>query len=302
MLWGIIVRMIKFQEKRKTTRKETKDIIVLYHNDCTDGFSAAWAAWKKLGDKADYIGVDPGTAPIGGLKNKEIYMVDLIYPIQYLKKLISANKKFVAIDHHISNQKAFELIREGLFDLNHSGAILAWKYFHPKIKLPKLLEHVEDMDLWKFKIPKSKEIISYLDTVDFEFKKWDETVKGMDDKVKYKEFLDKGASILKYQDQLIERIIAGHAVLVKFFGHKIYAVNSPVFNSQIANTLHKKLPPMGIVWSQGNDGGIHVSLRSNGVVDVSMLAAKFKEGGGHKQSAGFSVENISKLPWEKIKL
>lgn len=293
--------MIKFKEKRKTIRKVTKNIVVLYHNDCTDGFSAAWAAWKKLGDKADYIGIDPGTAPIGGLKDKEIYMVDLIYPAQYLKKLIAANKKFVAIDHHVSNQKAFGLIKEGLFDLNHSGAILAWNYFHPKTKAPKLLEHVEDMDLWKFKIPKSKEIISYLDTVDFEFKKWDETVKGMEDRVKYREFLDKGASILKYQDQLVERIIANHAVMVNFFGHKIYAVNSPIFNSQIANILYRNLPPLGIVWSQGADGSVHVSLRSNGAVDVSKLAAKFKGGGGHKQSAGFSVENPLKLPWKKIK-
>ena len=293
--------MIKFQEKRKTSRKVPKGIIVLYHNDCTDGFSAAWVAWKKFGNKADYVGIDPGTAPISGLKDKEIYMVDLIYPAQYLKKLIAANKKFVAIDHHISNQKAFELIKEGVFDLNHSGAVLAWKYFHPKIKLPKLLEHVEDMDLWRFKVPKSKEIISYLDTVDFSFKNWDETAKGMENKLKHAEYLNEGAAILKYQDQLIERIISNHAVRVNFFGYKTYAVNSPVFNSQIANILNNSLPPIGIVWSQGNDGSIHVSLRSNGAVDVSMLAAKFKGGGGHKRSAGFSIENSSKLPWKKIK-
>ena len=79
--------MIKFREKRKIIRKPTKSIVVLYHHDCTDGFSAAWVAWKKFGNTADYIGINPGTAPIGGLKNKEIYMVDLIYPDQYINKL-----------------------------------------------------------------------------------------------------------------------------------------------------------------------------------------------------------------------
>lgn len=292
--------MIKFKEKRKTTREVTKDIVVLYHNDCTDGFSAAWAAWKKLGDKADYVGIDPGTAPEGDLNGKEIYMVDLIYPIQYLDKLIADNKKFVAIDHHVSNREAFELVKEGIFDMGHSGAVLAWKYFHPEIKLPKLLEYVEDMDLWKFKIPKSKEIVSYLDTVDFDFKKWDETAIGMEDVLKHKEYLDKGAFILEYQDQIIERIIANHSVLVDFLGHKTYAVNSPIFNSQIANTLYKNLPPIGIVWTQEDNGSVHVSLRSDGTVDVSEIASKFKGGGGHKQSAGFIIDDCSKLPWKKI--
>ena len=293
--------MIKFKEKRKTIRKSTKNIIVLYHNDCTDGFSSAWAAWKKLGDKADYIGINPGTAPAVWLKNKEIYTVDLIFPIQYLKKLISTNKKLVAIDHHASNQKAFELVSDGVFDIKHSGAVLSWQYFHPKMKVPKLLEHVEDMDLWKFKIPSSKEIIAYLDTVDFDFKNWDEVAKGVEEKFKREKYLEKGRFILKYQDQLVENIISNHAVMVNFFGHKSYAVNSPIFNSQIANTLYKKLPPIGIVWSQENDGNIHVSLRSDGVVDVSKLASKFAGGGGHKQSSGFTVENFSKLPWKKIK-
>ena len=292
--------MIKFREKRKDTRKPTKGIVVLYHNDCTDGFSAAWAAWKRFGNKADYIGINPGTAPIYGLKDKDIYMVDLIYPVQYLNELIATNKKFVAIDHHFSNQDAFKLVKDGLFDLNHSGAVLAWKYFNPKTKVPKLLKYIEDMDLWKFEIPGTKEIISYLDTVDFDFKKWNEAVTGAENKSKYNEYLKKGAVILKYQDRLIRNIIANQAVLVNFFGYKAYAVNSAVFNSQIANILYEQLPPIGIVWAQENDGNVHVSLRSDGTADVSRLAAKFKGGGGHKKSAGFYIEGLSKLPWKKL--
>lgn len=293
--------MIKFREKRKDIRKPTKGIVVLYHNDCTDGFSSAWAAWKKFGNRADYIGINPGTTPINGLKNKDIYMVDLIYPIQYLNKLIATNKKFVAIDHHLSNQKAFKLVNEGLFDLKHSGAILAWKYFHQKAKVPKLLKHIEDMDLWKFEMSGTKEIIAYLDTVEFDFKKWNEAVTSAENRLKYNEYLKKGAVILKYQDRLIENIIANHAVPVNFFGYKIYAVNSPVFNSQIANALYKKLPPIGVVWAQENDGNVHVSLRSDGTADVSKLAAKFNNGGGHKKSAGFYIESLSKFPWKKTK-
>lgn len=293
--------MIKFQEKRKTVRKPTKNIVVLYHNDCTDGFSAAWAAWKKFGSKADYIGIEPGAKPLEGLRNKEIYMVDVVYPAQYLKKLIRDNKKFVAIDHHVSNKKSFEIIPDGLFDISHSGAVLAWKYFHPEIKVPKFLEYVEDMDLWRLRIPKVKEFIAYLDIADFNFKNWSEIVDDIGNRSKFSEYVRKGAFLLSYQDKVIERIISNHAELVKFFGHKAYAVNSPVFNSQIGNTLCSNLPPIGIVWVQNNDGSVHVSLRSDGMVDVSKLAAKFPGGGGHKQSAGFNLKDCSKLPWKKVK-
>ncbi|MEX2090888.1 MAG: DHHA1 domain-containing protein [Candidatus Paceibacterota bacterium] len=293
--------MIRFLEKRKIIRKPTKNIVVLYHADCTDGFSAAWAAWKKFGDKADYIGIDPGTKPISGLKGKEIYMVDLIYPVQYLKKLISENKKFVAIDHHVSNQEASKLVPDGLFDISHSGAVLSWKYFHPKIKVPRFFEYVEDMDLWKFKLPKTKEIISYLDMFDFSFPKWNEISNGIETKSKFNKYVEVGSLLLKYQDRVIERIISNHANLVNFLGYKTYAVNSPIFNSQIANVLSKKLPPMGIVWVQESNGSVHISLRSDGTVDVSKLAAKFNGGGGHKRSAGFNVKNCSELPWKKLK-
>lgn len=292
--------MIKFIEKREVIHKPIKNIVVLYHLDCTDGFSAAWAAWKKFGDKADYIGIDPGTKPVEGLVNKEIYMVDVIYPAQYLKKLINSNKKIVAIDHHFSNQGSFKIISNGLFDLNNSGAVLAWKYFHPRTKVPKFLQHVEDMDLWKFKVPDTKEIISYLDTVDFNFAEWSKISNNINTESKFKEYVKLGSLILKYQDKVIERIISNHAKLVKFFGYNVYAVNSPIFNSQIANVLYKTHPPIGIVWSEDKNGRVHVSLRSNGSVDVSRLAARFKGGGGHKESAGFSVESCSILPWKNL--
>lgn len=278
-----------------------KDVIIIYHNDCTDGFSSAWAAWKKFGDNADYVGVNPGSKPLTGLKDREVYMLDVIYPIQYLKKLIRENKKVVAIDHHLSNQKSFDLISNGLFDLSHSGAFLSWKYFHPSKKVPKFIEHVEDVDLWTFKLFKTKEIISCLDLVEFSFKNWDKIYKDIENVKTCRDYIKNGTLILKYQNILIDRIIDNQAELVNFLGYKTYAVNSPVFNSQIGNILSKKLSPVGIVWSQDKSGRIHVSLRSDGTVDVSKLASRFKGGGGHKKSAGFYVENISKLPWEKLK-
>ena len=32
--------------------------LVIYHANCADGFGAAFAAWRKLGDEAEYVPMD----------------------------------------------------------------------------------------------------------------------------------------------------------------------------------------------------------------------------------------------------
>ena len=34
--------------------------LVIYHAHCTDGFGAAFAAWMKLGDDAEYVPMQYG--------------------------------------------------------------------------------------------------------------------------------------------------------------------------------------------------------------------------------------------------
>ncbi|MFY9513893.1 MAG: DHHA1 domain-containing protein [Rubrivivax sp.] len=291
---------MKLIEKRENKRSVSKDILVLYHGNCTDGFGAAWAAWKKLGDKAEYIGVKLDTPPDDSFVGKEIYMLDFVYDEQYLKDFIGRNKKVVAIDHHITNKKTAEMVPDHSYDISHSGAVLSWKYFHPEKKVPKLLEHVEDSDLGKFKLPFTKELWMYVDLFDFDFNVWNKLADDFESPAKCEEYIEMGKLLLKYRNKTVERLISVHALPVIFEGFKAYAVNSRAFHSEIGNVLAEKFPPIGIIWGEENDGRIHVSLRSDGTVDVSEIAAKFG-GGGHKKAAGFYIESFSKLPWKKIK-
>src|SRR3989338_10219323 len=127
-----------------------KKIIILYHADCSDGFGGAWAAWKKFGNKVSYIPVWHQEPPPKGLKNKIIYMIDFTYPEKITKKLIRDNKRVTSIDHHETAEKTTKLTFDYRFSLDNSGSALAWKYFHPKKKIPLFLKNIEDMDLWKF--------------------------------------------------------------------------------------------------------------------------------------------------------
>ncbi len=136
----------------------SQKIIVIYHGDCRDGFGGAWAAWKKFGNKAAYIPAFDRFVPPCELKNKELYLIDYGYPIGATKKLIRDNARVTAIDHHITAREVAKLTKDYSFSLYHSGAVLAWNYFHPGKKVPTLLRAVEDFDLWRWNTASSKEI------------------------------------------------------------------------------------------------------------------------------------------------
>ena len=291
--------MTKFIENRKSNRKITKPIVIIYHADCSDGFGGAWAAWKKFGNKAEYISIQPSDDFVAGLKNKEIYLIDVSYKPDSLKKLMAANKRVTGIDHHISGRESTMMTQNYSFNNNHSGAVLAWKYFHHKKPVPKILSHIEDTDLWKFKIKNTKEIFAYLDLFDFSFPLWDKLAVEIENVKTKKKFVEIGNIIFKYENKLVQRMVSQNAELVIFEGYKTLAVNSPNFSSQIGAALAKILPPIAIIWSE-RKGKIIVSLRSDGSVDVSALAKKHG-GGGHKAASGFSQNINKKLPWKYAK-
>jgi oligoribonuclease NrnB/cAMP/cGMP phosphodiesterase (DHH superfamily) len=288
--------MSKFLERRKEDRKPTKDIVVLYHANCSDGFGGAWAAWKKFGRNANYIPVFHQHDPPEGLVDKEIYLVDFSYPEPLLDEMIEKNKRVTAIDHHESEKQITLKTQDGVYDVNHSGSVLAWKYFHPDKDVPLLLKYVEDIDLWKNEMPDTKEVFAYLDLYDFEFGAWNKLAQDVDER--FDEVKEKGSFILQYQDKLIDRIFSRNAEIVEFEGIKTYAINSTDFRSEIGAMAVKALPPIAIIWYQRKNE-IMISLRSDGTVDVSQLVKKYG-GGGHVASAGFTLSIDKPLPWKDL--
>lgn len=286
---------MKFIEKRSTARKIKKKIVILYHANCTDGFGAAWAAWKHFGSRAEYVPVFHHEHPPEGLVNKEIYTVDFTYPWNITKSLIKKNKRVTAIDHHISSKETTLKTYKPLYNINRSGAVLSWMYFHPDKKVPLLLRYIEDTDIWKFTLPHSRELWEYLDLFDFNFKIWNRLARDFEHASKRKEFMAQGAILAKKDEHYIERLIANNKEKVQFEGLTTYAINSPLFSSEIGHRLSKLLPPIAIIWHR-KEGMVYVSLRSDGSVDVSKLASRFG-GGGHRAAAGFALKGNKKLPW-----
>lgn len=276
-----------------------KKILVLYHKNCPDGFGGAWAAWKKFGNKAEYIAVDPETLPEKFPVGREIYSVDISYSVSIQKKLRAKNKSLVILDHHVSRKNDTEAFSENTFDNNHSGAVLAWKYFHPKKKVPKFLQYIEDGDLWRFTFPEGRMVVSYALMRPYDFRVWTQMVNDVENKKKRKEYIKNGSLIQTYEKQVVDRLMK-RAGVVSFEGMKVCAINSSykILASELGHQLTKKTGLLGIVWYE-EGGELKVSLRADGKVDVSKIAEKYG-GGGHKNAAAFVIKS-GKKPWKVLK-
>jgi len=274
-----------------------KNTWVLYHADCMDGYGAAWAAWKSLGDLAAYKAVRHHE-PIPKLPdNIELYIVDFCYPMDVLVSTAQRVKKIVVLDHHISAQKDYETYishsaipnnLEFNFVQEHSGCMITWSYFHGNKEAPKLLKHIEDHDLWRHELPKteaiSKALFLRLPT-DF----------SVFENIKLHTLEREGAVLLK-QHQLNIRRLVNTRHKVKLNGIEGLAVNAPgMFSSDLGHALSKLSGTYGLTYNwHGKRQHYECGLRSVGEFDVSELAKVFG-GGGHKNASGFTIDQTTFL-------
>ena len=278
-------------------KKSSKQTVILYHADCADGFGAAWAAWKKYKDSATYIAVPPNNREVpSAAKGKDVFTLDYAFPLDAMKEVRSQIRSLMVIDHHETNKEAASMADGRLFDMTHSGAVLSWKFFHPTKPVPRLLKHVEDYDIWKFKLRHTREIAEAMSLYDFNFKTWEKLVRDFE-QGREKKYVEEGATLLRLRDRRIGRLI-GFGEEIMFEGHKALLVNSPFYTSEIGHSIVKHGTPVAMIWSRRGDK-IMISLRSDGeTVNVAKLAEKYG-GGGHPAAAGFTFREKDFLKFRK---
>lgn len=276
-----------------------KQIVVLYHRKCPDGFGAAYAAWKKYGDMAEYIPVSYGDPVAEGLEGREVFLLDFCYELPgEIEHLVATTKRLVVIDHHGSAKQLVESVPEHIFDTAHSGAILAWTYFYPETVSPLLLEYIEDHDLYRHQLPQSEEMTTYISIHPRTFEAWDKLVQKFDQPESRARILKTASYYSEYFNALVEMSV-NEAKKVRFEGYECYfATTHATMRSQVAEALYTKFPPFALVVSAHPDG-FGVSIRSDGSVDVSKIAEKY-HGGGHPTSSGFFIRNGTDMPWVEI--
>ncbi len=276
-------------------------IVVLYHGGCSDGFSGAYAAWKKFGDSATYVPLARGEEPpYQEVTGKHAYFIDFCYPQDIMDRFVAEAAAVTVLDHHEGVSDVITSMPEYVYQPEHSGAVIAWQYFHPDTPVPQLLLHVEDIDLYRLSLPDTRPLITYLEVQPMTFETWDHMATMLDDATAREQMLETARMYTEYFEKLSAYSIE-HAKLVSFEGHEIFfATTHPIksMKSYVGNQLVQKHGPFALIVT-AHPNGYGVSIRGDGSVNVADIAQKYG-GNGHPNAAGFLIPREGPFPWTAI--
>lgn len=296
-----------------------KPDVCIYHGNCADGFTAAWAIWKRWPDITFLPGIYGQEPYFNECRNKHVLLVDFSYKKSVLEELAEVARTVTVVDHHksaLADLDTYLCFKDGglleqilfplddletlahaearrpiqaYFDMTKSGAMLAWEYAHPDKPSPDLVKYVQDRDLWQFKLAGSKEIAATIFSYEYTFENW-ETINSLLDN-DFLAFVDRGASITQKHDKDIKELLAMCQHRTMIAGYDVPVANLPYTMCSDAGNIMAQGEPFAATYYD-TPTTRNYSLRStDDGVDVSIIAAKFG-GGGHKNAAGFAVPRV----------
>jgi oligoribonuclease NrnB/cAMP/cGMP phosphodiesterase (DHH superfamily) len=275
--------------------------LVIYHGrNCPDGFAAALAAWLFYDGQAEFLGLDHGEIKtvddLPALQGRAVYILDFSFSADILRAIDARAAKLVMLDHHKSAADLLDgfVCRCGVvhFDMNKSGARLAWEFFHPDASVPDLVRFVEDRDIWVWQYPQSAGFLAALDMEPTDFVRWKEIADF--DAQRLAAYIERGRA-MDEKFSMLATGLAEAASPVVFNGQTGLMVNAPgVFHSLVGDLLSKKSGTFALMWTVDKTGTIKVGLRSQRGYDCIPLAQSM-HGGGHAQACGFKM-SADRLP------
>lgn len=271
--------------------------VVIYHSPCIDGSGSAFCAWSYLGDNVAYIPMAHGESPdFGELKNKNIAIFDFSFKINIMQELKTIAKKVIVLDHHISAIENLKGLDGCFFDLQHSGAMLAFLYFNFDGNAPpEFIKYIEDRDLWRWQYDNSKAFLAALDkyekpwsaTENFNFKK---LAKFLDINL-VNEYIQLGRKIIDENNIYIKDVAVAAKVGKYDFEQAtlsvaVLKVTEEKLVSEIAEYIsNQHNVDFVIIWFFNTENNYKISLRTQDKVNVCSIAKKYG-GGGHKSASG----------------
>lgn len=270
---------------------------VIYHKNCRDGFGAALAAYHCLDERAHYVACQYGEDPPSVEADSDVYILDFSFSKLQLVKLAGECRSVVVIDHHKTALQQLLGIPTppapgavigahslyAMFDMQKSGAVLAWEYFNPEERVPELLYYVQDRDLWQWKLPCSREVSAGLEMLPMDFEAWQAYLRDTSG------LAEIGATVLRYKQTIVDAALKSVGA-INLGGRTVLVTNTPVLISETCEAILLKWGGVaGCYFDTAEDTRVY-SLRSHDPdgPDVSEIAKKYG-GGGHKHAAGFTV-------------
>jgi oligoribonuclease NrnB/cAMP/cGMP phosphodiesterase (DHH superfamily) len=286
--------------------------LIIYHNNCPDGWCAAYICKKKYPEAelvplSHGLSIDELESLLERCRNKNVIMVDYSLPNRVLNDtLFFVANSLRILDHHKSAFEALRGASYATFDMKRSGAGLAWDYLfgvdnpgfvdiagYGAPHRPWWVNYTEDQDLWNWERPNSKIINAFLMVQPRDEQTWDRLTK-----LTTPEVARLGIGVRSYIEYYTRSVVEEKQEGVLVFQGRNYrtaVLNIPYAGvSEAGNALVEAGYEIGLAWFERGDGTTQFSLRSlkDGDVDVSEIA-KTHGGGGHQSAAGFQV-SVSK--------
>jgi len=274
------------------------DIVIFYDRD-PDGIAAAITVARHYTGKSiayhpaiRYQG--PNMDDIG--PNTIVFIVDFCYKKKFMEPLCKTAEQVIVLDHHgestDNDLEGFSADNLTVVNDNkHAACVVAWSFmnFEDANNAPSILQFIQDMDLWTWKLPNSKIVSAFLDSVEPSIEAYWPFLTG---EMSLEDVLVQGEAILAYKNKTMD-ILEKQAVLMEIAGYKVPAVNcsDPSIVSYLGNRLSQGYPFAATYYRQPNLKW-KFSIRSvaNGL-NVRKIAERFG-GGGHERASGFKVDTL----------
>lgn len=273
------------------------DPVVIYHNNCSDGFAAAWIAQVHFKPIAPvFIEVNYGDnfdrIP-ERIKDKDVFVLDFAFKRPLMEEFNALAKSFVVLDHHKTSQEDCLGLTYCTFDMTKSGAMLAWEYFNPGKAAPPLIKYVQDRDLWRWELPNSQEINAVVQSYDYRFEIYQELNSRLLSEIGIDNMVKEGKTILRLEAKAIASA-AKYPMMMWIGGHCVPVINNPILISKTVESLCADRV-FAAAFFLRQDGKWQFSLRSRAPkgIDVADIAKQYG-GGGHPAAAGFE------LPFDRL--
>lgn len=293
--------------------------ICIYHGNCADGFTAAWAVWKALGDQVEFVPGVYGQDP-PDVTGADVIMVDFSYKRPVLEAMADTANSILILDHHTTAEADLAgypnpdpvagednwdahlmCVHEGsyagapavLFDMGRSGAQIAWDFFHPGSPRPALVDYVADRDLWRFDLANSRAVAAWVFSHAYTFDVWSYLAERLGS-VGYNQAVHEGDAIeRKHRKDITELLKVTRREMV-IGGQRVPVANLPyTMASDAAGQMAEDAPFAACYFDRPDARVFSLRSRGDGGADVSLIAAAYG-GGGHRNAAGFQMP----LGWE----
>lgn len=294
-------------------RVERPAPLCIYHGNCADGFTAAWVVKLALAEVEFVPGVyGAAPPPVAG---RDVIMVDFSYKRPVLDEMTRLARSILILDHHqtaaedlagfprpaspptgsdpwgdhLETGVAFYSAAcrpAAIFDMDRSGAQIAWDFFFPSSTRPVLVDYVGDRDLWRFAMPHSREVAAWLFSHPYDFVLWDDLAADLETPSGLSRVVCEGGAIERKHHKDVAELVRVTRREMVIGGQRVPVANLPYTMASDAGNLMAGDAPFAACYFDRPDARVF-SLRSrDGGADVAVIASLYG-GGGHKHAAGF---------------